>query len=86
LLRVQFCQIGSPLPCQRGPKGILRHRNRLRASSSPDALSASYSLLDKTYSISFYILLSNLAVSKGVTGVTIDNHGFPEFYDARKIG
>jgi hypothetical protein len=28
----------------------------------------------------------NLAVSTGVTGVTIDNHGFPEFYDARKLG
>lgn len=43
-------------------------------------------ILDKTYAIPFYILLYNLAVSKGVTGVTIDNHGFPEFYDARKLG
>jgi peptide/nickel transport system substrate-binding protein len=43
-------------------------------------------ILDKTYAIPFYILLYNLAVSKGVTGVTIDNHGFPEFYDSRRVG
>ncbi|MGD0677235.1 MAG: ABC transporter substrate-binding protein [Polyangiaceae bacterium] len=43
-------------------------------------------ILDKTYAIPFYILLYNLAVSKGVAGVSIDNHGFPEFYDARRLG
>jgi peptide/nickel transport system substrate-binding protein len=43
-------------------------------------------ILDKTYAIPFYILIYNLAVSKDVAGVTIDNHGFPEFYDARKLG
>ena len=42
-------------------------------------------ILDKTYAIPFYVLPYNLAVSKSVTGVSIDNHGFPEFYDARLV-
>ena len=43
-------------------------------------------ILDKTYAIPFYVLLYNIAVAKGVAGVTIDNHGFPEFYDAHFVG
>jgi peptide/nickel transport system substrate-binding protein len=40
-------------------------------------------ILDKTYAIPIYVLPYNVAVSKAVQGVSIDAHGFPEFYDAR---
>ncbi len=43
-------------------------------------------ILDKNYAIPFYVLLYNMAVAKSVAGVTIDNHGFPEFYDAHFVG
>jgi peptide/nickel transport system substrate-binding protein len=39
-------------------------------------------IIDKTYSIPIYVLLYNLGVSKNAHGISIDAHGFPEFYDA----
>jgi peptide/nickel transport system substrate-binding protein len=43
-------------------------------------------ILEKTYLIPIYVLPYNVAVAKQVTGVSIDAHGFPEFYDARFVG
>jgi len=39
-------------------------------------------VLDKTYAIAIYILPYNVAVAKRLQGVTIDEHGFPEFRSA----
>ncbi|MEI9938965.1 MAG: ABC transporter substrate-binding protein [Pseudomonadota bacterium] len=39
-------------------------------------------IIDKTYSIPIYVLLYNLGTSKRAHGISIDAHGFPEFYDA----
>lgn len=46
-------------------------------------LKAQRKVIDQVYAIPIYILLYTLAVSKSVTGVAIDAHGFPIFYDAR---
>jgi len=39
-------------------------------------------IIDKTYSIPIYVLLYNVGVSKRAHGISIDAHGFPEFYAA----
>ena len=39
-------------------------------------------IIDKTYSIPIYVLFYNLGISKRAHGISIDAHGFPEFYDA----
>lgn len=39
-------------------------------------------IIDQTYAIPIYVLLYNLGVAKSVSGVAIDAHGFPLFYDA----
>lgn len=40
-------------------------------------------IIDKTYGIPIYVLVYNLAVSRRLQGVSIDEHGFPEFHAAR---
>jgi peptide/nickel transport system substrate-binding protein len=39
-------------------------------------------ILDKTYAIPIYVLPYNLASARRVKGVSLDNHGFPEFQGA----
>jgi peptide/nickel transport system substrate-binding protein len=39
-------------------------------------------IIDKTYSIPIYVLLYNVGVSKSAHDISIDAHGFPEFYAA----
>ena len=39
-------------------------------------------IIEKTYSIPIYVLTYNLAVAKRAHGISIDAHGFPEFYAA----
>jgi len=39
-------------------------------------------IIEKTYSIPIYVLLYNVGISRRAHGISIDAHGFPEFYDA----
>lgn len=48
-------------------------------------IKAQHRIIDKEYAIPVYVLLYNLATSNGVTGITIDTHGFPIFHDARLV-
>jgi len=63
-----------------------------QASREPDgpARSALYQqvqrkILDQTYSIPIYVLPYNLATRKNLRGVTLDEHGFPEFVGAHFV-
>jgi peptide/nickel transport system substrate-binding protein len=42
-----------------------------------------HKIIDKAYSIPIYVLFYNLVVARGVSGVSIDGHGFPEFHSAK---
>lgn len=41
-----------------------------------------HKIVDRAYTIPIYILLYNLALGSNAHGVTLDAHGFPEFYNA----
>lgn len=60
---------------------------RAAAESDPDKRVALYRqvqarIVEQAYAIPIYILLYNLVTARGVHGVSLDAHGFPEFYNA----